>query len=850
MKCVICGKDTPNNIPNCVYCGYKITENGFEKQNLCKTNFSLQSAGVNGCASTGEKTNKKAVIALSVTLSAVFLIILIVLICLLSGGNKSYVPVAAGNGMTRAEWIVMLADSYSMEDCAQKEPYFDDINISSDCFKAVQYCTEWDILDKSDGQFHPNDGCTNRFAMITAVKSIGLDLINASISGRSVSDDDDIITYFKKQTGLNIEENLVLDRETAKQIISSIKTIIDNLTFNNSVELELKDNVKEIKADNVIKDTGKTLNLINSNFKAGDIMFIEACEKYPSGKAVKVTGADGNTANYEEAKLDEVLDDVDIVGDFIPQLLEPTIDSDDYGVSIINNPEEMKFDDNKEIVVTRLGTSSQPEIKNASVNIDKKQNVGDMWIRLESKVNQNVEVNGKLCLADLSVKFQFKYDHGIKKVYAAVSTTIKMQVSLTVKKNMDIPAIKCPFTLFGCVGGEIDININVGISGSANAKISCDFETGFSYKKGAFPKLSKSVDNPDADVNCTAKGYVKPKVVLFAVLLGKDLFDVGFETGFEADGKNNDYGCIDINLYWIFEAFINSEKSLLSEFDVTASWTIFDKDNSPLKWKWHIENGEIVDKCTKKGSISTKKNYKEALKDLLYNFPNYGFDPEDDYAGIELIDLNNDKIPEVLYCSYSGTAYQYAWLNGIFEYNGKKYVERKIQSEVSQLPFPINPMIDSSDSLEFHNCDIFISDDELEIDDLSDLTYRSTYGNGHILKYDFEKKVLKVNIMLDCSDLFNKMYNHEFDKEAAENSWDEYKSKMISYNNEYHLDSNYKYTVVPHMPTADILSAKNLSDNERLRLYHNVMTEDNAEYIIKQYDNNNSYTDIFSHYDD
>lgn len=628
MKCKRCGKETPNNIQNCIHCGYVFDKN---------TNVSKSSEGDTSKKNEVLEVQKKLIVQRRAkqkkqNLIAIIIVLVVLIVVSVTIGigvlflnsknssNNGIYATSASVSLSRAEWIEKLSEHYGMENCVEQNPFFEDVNSNDDCFIAIQYCTEWGIIDKESSNFEPAEACTNTFAVVTAVKSVGLDLINSTEEGKNVSTESEIISYFNLMSGVSINTESYLDENTSEQILIGLDTIRNNLVFENSTEIKLKDNVKRIDINDILKDTGKVITLNSISIKVDDILLIEACEEYPSGRAVKVTNISNKNIEYKEAEISDTFEELDVIGNFAPELLGVGIDSDDYEVEIITNPEEMKFNNENDIVVSYLG--SPDTYNNSPVDFNRNVNVGDVWINLKSKLDKNLSLNGKLCLANCTINLQIKTDNkGIQKVSVSLRSTAKLQISLSAKKDINVPTIKMPFKIFGIVGGEIDVNIKVGISGTATFSLSCDCELGCSYKRGCMPKYPKPISNPKADSDLKVSGSVKAETVLFAALINKDLFDVGFETGFVGDGKTNDYGCMDLEFYWIFEAFVNSDKSMLADLGIRMAWTVFDKDNTPLKWNWHIENGQVFDRCTKTDDRISENNSKAttAVDDYSFN---------------------------------------------------------------------------------------------------------------------------------------------------------------------------------------------------------------------------------------
>ena len=185
MKCPNCHREIPVGYHTCPYCKRTLnTYNHISNQNRAK------SRALN-------KGTKILILVISIFLLLTAIIAGAVALLLHTANNNHSVPaVSSENAITKTEWIAMLADQEGYTDCKNDKSYFDDINQSNDNFKKIQACAEWEILDKG-GSFLPNDKATTEFAVITAVKSIGLQFISAN--DKPIRTDKSFISTKKKQ---------------------------------------------------------------------------------------------------------------------------------------------------------------------------------------------------------------------------------------------------------------------------------------------------------------------------------------------------------------------------------------------------------------------------------------------------------------------------------------------------------------------------------------------------------------------------------------------------------------------------------------------------------------------------
>ena len=216
MKCPNCHREIPVGYHTCPYC--KRTLNTYNQSN--NPSISNQNRVKSRALNKGTKI---LILVISIFLLLTAIIAGAVALLLHTANNHhSVTKKASENAITRTEWIAMLADQEGYTDCKNDKSYFDDINQSNDNFKKIQACAEWEILDKG-GSFLPNDKATTEFAVITAVKSIGLQFISAN--DKPIRTDSEIIHFYKEKTGDRFDNQSYIDADYATKILNNTKQI-------------------------------------------------------------------------------------------------------------------------------------------------------------------------------------------------------------------------------------------------------------------------------------------------------------------------------------------------------------------------------------------------------------------------------------------------------------------------------------------------------------------------------------------------------------------------------------------------------------------------------------------------
>ena len=325
MKCPNCHRDIPNGSNFCPYCRADLAMyNPNNQQPVYPTPNQVRNR-------PSSKNAKLIILIVSIVLLAVAVIAGgIILLLHNSSNDQAAVPtVSVEDAITREEWIAMLADKEGYTECKSDKSYFDDIDKSNDNYKKIQSCAEWGIIDKG-GNFLPNDKATIDFAVTTAIKSIGINYI--SNNDKNISTDDEIIDYYKEKTGDYFSDKSYVDSNYANQILDNAKQIKDGITLKNSGSVSYKKGVKKAQP-NEVKIKGKKAT-VSQKVKKGDILVIEPCDKYPSGKALKVKKVKGKKIEYTTPGLDEFLGEYSFAGEAAPTVTAVSSSDKDTTVKI------------------------------------------------------------------------------------------------------------------------------------------------------------------------------------------------------------------------------------------------------------------------------------------------------------------------------------------------------------------------------------------------------------------------------------------------------------------------------------------------------------------------------------
>ena len=638
MKCPNCHREIPVGYHTCPYC--KRTLNTYNQNN--NPSISNQNRAKRRALNKGTKI---LILVISIFLLLTAIIAGAVALLLHTANNNHRVPaVSSENAITRTEWIAMLADQEGYTDCKNDKSYFDDINQSNDNFKKIQACAEWEILDKG-GSFLPNDKATTEFA---AVKSIGLQFISAN--DKPIRTDSEIIHFYKEKTGDRFDNQSYIDADYATKILNNTKQIKEGIKLKNSGSIEYKDNVKKTDTSSIQIHGNKATTL--QPVKVGDILVIEPCDTYPSGKALKVKKVKGENIEFTTPGLDEFLDAYTFSGEASPVVTAVSSSDKDTTVKIETG--------NADTTPTVTPAAITPlALAGNGIPTSTITNPFNYDIKLSKKVG-NIKISGTISLKKLIMRVDEFNAVGItvKNCNAHLSYDLESKISVSGKTEAKIP-VRVDAKLFGVLGAAIKITVKIGIDGSVSVISSTTVTETMKYKQGALPIFRQTNTPPQTDLELKVKGYINPEICIAGEVFNVDIFDFGGTIGvFNAEASTNKYGCLDIKAYVPLDLFINSQDSVLGKLKIKISWKIWDSKSSKMKKQWHIESGKIVAKCTTPKPTTTKPattqaekhptvgNWRKAYTDFLKQYLAEVDNPE--ACGFNLVYIDNDNAPELV----------------------------------------------------------------------------------------------------------------------------------------------------------------------------------------------------------
>lgn len=234
---------------------------------------------------------------------------------------------------------------------------------------------------------------------------------------------------------------------------------------------------------------------------------------------------------------------------------------------------------------------------------------------------------------------------------------------------------------------------------------------------------------------------------------------------------------------------------------------------------------DVIDDIeSESGRSRNNAGYFDAAQELIYNFPKYGFEVVEHTSNIEIIDLDEDGIPEII---FSNNYRANHLIGGVYYFNGDEYVEASYDSEDGTM-YPIYPAIDSKNQVKFFSNNFSTtteSKSDLEFVLEGNAAYYTAYVS-YSLSYSFDNHNLSYDNIFDLTDYV--MQVADGDRDAI----DTYISKLEEFNKQYQIDQSIKYIDVL-FSAGTLLGVEDI--DERLNLYHEIITEDIVNDILSCY---------------
>lgn len=543
---------------------------------------------------------------------------------------------------SRSEWIGLISErlgySISEENLLKDENSgeiiysFDDIYDDANAMK-IEAAVQNDVLpiEKEETRFMPEDEVTREFAAMTAVRALGF-------SAKETPDYEDSsnLKYPKEDKCavdlgmLTLRRNVFVPNANAnKKELDHILSVIDEnleariIDPNHKDVIEYADNVVEASTeldDYTVVSAGEeqagyfTVTLPNNEetkaLKKGQVYLLPANEEFKEGLPIEIASLSSDaetTAITGQIPKDifSVFKTVDMEG--IGNVDEENIVWAD-GVTVLDE----KSDDAKMM-------SLRSNVEN-SISLSKFSKKLETTLYKNSEENTEVKAVLSLTLSNLQYKFDFSKDK-INQVYVKLPNTIKAEFDASAEWEGTKDLATIPIKLPAGFSVNVVLKLAAGIDGTLHVEYALDDTVGMQYRSDRGLQVIKSMNKSwecNAEVNAnlgaglgvkfTWLGGVRNKIskILGSEELDDPLYVVETELGLGLGANttiksDKNLTCTDLNAWLYWEVGLGEDSILAGIAPVLEqNFTIFDKNNSPLRENIHLENGNKVPVCSYK----------------------------------------------------------------------------------------------------------------------------------------------------------------------------------------------------------------------------------------------------------
>lgn len=560
--------------------------------------------------------------------------------------------------ISRGEWILRLAEKMEMDidvDLNDINCYYADSAFSADYGAAIETARAYDILPAPDFEgyedpdqdvplFMPDDVATREFAVYTAVQVLGYlgeyEIVSADVDELKHPSQDAIAVQEGLVKLINgyFMPNLAMSEEDVNSIFSAIdrieqSVIIDPSDYHETVEFAENVTVDQFKdiTDYTITAVDETTygltvvkNSTTEDCTAGDVLVLPANDNYPMGVALKVVSvheADGNLVFVcTEPTVAEIYSSISFSGDC--ELMLDRIESEE-GISCVydvdgtfeETPDEVNpwniDTEFSEAIPGTLKFSFDKEIKeNFEISGAVKVTIPNVTAKLDADIGLfSSKLNDLVFSVKMKGEFEGKLSYGGEEHDTVTGGSGNIYDAG--RKVIDrIKLGKVPVKL-GATGLSVDLVLYAIIEADGYVSVTYTISPtfGIQYTNGSFRTI-KGYESGLESLDVGGKAKLGMAIGLNLCAFDRmDLF--GFEAQFGI-GFSSVYTphlevepnvhCVDATVCLFLNLSLNEDTALVKLLKNVAHlevyWEIFTEDNSPLKLKKHIENFNIVDRCS------------------------------------------------------------------------------------------------------------------------------------------------------------------------------------------------------------------------------------------------------------
>ena len=513
------------------------------------------------------------------------------------GTSNNLSDVRAEDTVTRGEWMSILVDTFDMviEDGVVPDDYYGDIS-ESEYYEDILIAMNFGVIELEAGEdFEPDGVVTREFAAQTLNYCLGFQLDE---DAEYTMSDKESLTYahdaqvainrgwfalidgaFSPTTAMTLEEktDMLADAEAVWASTTVDTTYENTYTFADSV-VEVPIGTEVVVSEDGTISIADCPVTINEN----DTFVVYENELPQSYKALTVAENEGTTTITTEAvEFDTVCKDADAQGEIEADLTQAVPLTE--GVTITYEEESSGTE-----VATYSVSRASKKVKPIKINYNK------------GGVNINCTIK--------NIKIEYKTQHGEK--YIGVKGKSIINATVTQKKNMTIPLADVPVAGVG----RITVLMEYSVTGTVTLTYTTNFVMGVSYTKvdgfRAVKEFSKDTFSYSARVDASAYCRIAMSAGIQGAISGIIYADIGIKGNATydsyGDGKSPE-NCLDVSAYVFVR--VGYDVSVLKE-SWDDAYYIYDKNNTPIRVCYHIEDGVGVNSCSRGKTTSSGKRSK------------------------------------------------------------------------------------------------------------------------------------------------------------------------------------------------------------------------------------------------
>lgn len=542
----------------------------------------------------------------------VFLVSVVLLLATaLCGCQKASETSEMNGNLTKREWTGLLGDKFGYNAYENTQDFYSDVSSDSACYDEIQACAEWEILPET-GVFHPEELATWRYAIETSVRAIGIEKLNKCDIGMEVTENN-LVDFFVSKIAnvdkISLDTNLTMS--DASLILAYAYNYDADLILPQKFEYTYNEGVKEAEAEAVtLKGDGVTAIVQDSSsYQTGDVVYVKPSGESPA-YAIRVSSVSGNEITYEQAGMEDIYQEVQVSGTYEATVLnvEP---AEGVTISMADLPDMplLVFADYKPELQSELITEHPEFLKNDdSVILTGIKKEGNN-VNFDANLGDGVTLNVAISNITVSPDVDFGIFKGLKKANVTMSfeDSVKAEYqSEHISKQLPLGTIEVALGTTPLTA-RISLVANLGFDGKVTLTYTSKVVAMVNYEKGKGLGKSVSNENPACDFHADATITVEPCVKAELCCLGRGLANVKVISGVIAianadfDLLGNDPNCVDVYMYVPLRWAVNEDGCVMTDISnkLKASGVVWDSENSPINQRFHWEDGQLVEDCTR-----------------------------------------------------------------------------------------------------------------------------------------------------------------------------------------------------------------------------------------------------------